>query len=261
MSNIFGELQSESNKMFNTVVENRQRMNRIVEIFQGLPTHATMQLYFSRLREGIRVETLEAADAFMVDPGYPMDIMPEELRHDSLGFCNAYGYVYAGRYVYPVKDSHGDVAGWCGYDKFITPKYLDSVNYGYKAKQGLLWGMELISLYYRSNLPVFITEGIVCAMWLRQEGFQALSLLGSYISPYIAEILRRFGKRCIIVPDSDAAGNKLMIQAKMLLPEAIVIQSRVAKDIDDSQKLCPKLADDLRSFYKPFGRSQYFTRR
>lgn len=255
----FADLQRQSLIPINTVTESRQKLNKIVSIFKELPDHARYQQLFSEMRKGITVDILEEVDGFMVDEDYTTLILPEDLRHDSLGFCNAFGYVYEGRYVYPVKDVKGDVAGWCGYDNEAFPKYLDSINYGYRAKQGMLYGMEKMREYYESNEPVFITEGIVCTLWLRSNKFQAMALLGSYLSVYVAEILRRLGRRCIIVPDSDAAGNKLVAQAKRLLPEARVIQSRMGKDVDDSRQEVTDLADDLAHFRTPFGASKYFT--
>lgn len=260
MANLFAELQMLANAEENTIADSRKRMNEIVSIFKALPDYLEQLQFFADLRKGIAIETLEAADAFMVDPDYPLTLLPEELRHDSLGFCNGFGYVYSGRFVYPVKDVKGDVAGWCGYDKFEQPKYLDSVNYGYHAKEGSMWGLEKMADYYSTDDPVFFTEGIVCALWLRQSGFQAMSLLGSYLSPYVIEMLKRLGRRCIIIPDADAAGNMLAKSAKYALPQARIIQSKIAKDIDDSQQIFPNLATEMRKYYSPFGTSEHFKR-
>jgi hypothetical protein len=259
MSNFFSELQMLANNTDTEIADARRKMNEIVRIFKTLPNHSAYLQYFAKERKGLTAQTLEDADAFFVDEEYPSTILPEELRHDSLGFANGYGLVFHGRFVYPVKDSAGDVAGWCGYDKFIVPKYLDSVNYGYRAKDAILYGMEQIKDYYTSNKPIFITEGIVCTLWLRQEGFCSLALLGSYMSPYVMTVLKRFGNRCIVVPDADAAGNKLAKQVKYNLPQARIIQSRVAKDIDDSQKIYPGLRSELLKYSNPFGRSDYFS--
>jgi hypothetical protein len=258
MSNFFSELQMIANNAQTSVIEARKKMNKIVQIFKELPDHTQFLQYFANERQGLLPGTFEQADAFFVDEVYPVSILPEELQHDSFGFVNGFGFVFNGRFVYPVKDSAGDVAGWCGYDKFITPKYLDSVTYGYKAKEAILYGMECISGYYKSAAPVFITEGVVCTLWLRQEGFSAMALLGSYMSPYVITILKRFESRCIVIPDADAAGNKLAKQVRYTLPKAKIIQSRVAKDIDDTQRVFPGLKQELLKFNNFFGRSEYF---
>jgi hypothetical protein len=260
MSNIFAELQMLANTAETSVADARKKMNEIVAVFKKLPGHATYLEYFANERKGIRPETFEAADSFFVDEEYPVTLLPEELRHDSLGFVNGYGYVFNGRFVYPVKDCKGDVAGWCGYDKFVAPKYLDSTNYGYKPKESILYGMERIKDYYEDTGPVFVTEGIVCALWLRQEGFSALALLGSYMSPYVMTVLNRFGNRCIVIPDADEAGNKLAKQVRYNLKQAKILQSRKAKDIDDTQKICPDLKSELLKYNSLFGNSDYFKR-
>jgi hypothetical protein len=258
MSNFFAELQMLANTEETTIADARRKMNEIVRIFKGLPKHREYLRYFANERIGLHPDTFEAADSFFVDEEYPVTLLPEELRHDSLGFVSGFGYVFHGRFVYPVKDCKGDVAGWCGYDKFVAPKYLDSVNYGYKAKEALLYGMENIEKYYKGKEPVFITEGIVCSLWLRQEGFSALALLGSYMSPYVMAILRRFKDRCIVIPDADAAGNKLSRQVRYNLKQARVIQSCVAKDIDDTQREVPDLKQELLKYSNIFERSKYF---
>lgn len=258
MSNYFAELQLQVNSQDTTITDTRKQMNEIVKIFKSLPKHREYIEMFAQSRPGIKPETFEAADCFFVDEEYPVTLLPKELMHDSLGMCNGFGFVYEGRFVYPLKDVKGDVMGWCGYDAFEQPKYLDSSNYGYKAKESTLYGMECLEAYYKASQPVFITEGIVCALWLRQQGFNAMALLGSYLSPYVAEILKRFGRRCIIVPDADEAGNNLAKSVRYKLPTARIIQSRVAKDIDDTQRIVPDLTDDLTRLLNPFSNSKYF---
>ena len=86
-----------------------------------------------------------------------------------------------------------------------------------------------------------------------------MASLGSYLTPYMVVVLKRFGRRCIVIPDSDEAGNKYRHQVQMALPMARCVQSCVAKDIDDSRQVYPKLADELRKLESPFGRSLIFS--
>ena len=144
--------------------------------------------------------------------------------------------------------------GFCGYDKFSEAKYLDSLNYGYRAKSYSLWGMEKLPEYYRSDEPVYFVEGIVCALYLRQEGLQALATLGSIISPYVTEIIRRFGSRAIMVNDSDEAGTKCKRTMIHRIPRLRCVQSRIAKDVDDSRLVDDRFVEELRKFKNPFYR-------
>ena len=242
--NYFAQLQMLSMSANDSVAEARLKLDRIAEIFQNRPEQKEWIQAFAWLRKDFPVEALIQAGAFAVNFYDTPSILPEELQHDSLGFVSDSHLVYRGRFVY---------------DAFEDPKYLDSKNYGYNAKDALFYGAEMLPTYYRNNRPVFIVEGIVCCLWLRSQGFQALASLGSYLTPYMVVVLKRFGRRCIVIPDSDEAGNKYRHQVQMALPMARCVQSCVAKDIDDSRQVYPKLADELRKLESPFGRSLIFS--
>lgn len=231
-SDFFTRLQLET---ICTPAEERRRNNNTVQFFKQHPDYLSNLRLFSQLRPSLSVQTLQNADAFYIPEFF---YLPDETNISS-HFC--------GRFVYPVKDVSGDVAGWCGYDCETPPKYLDSVNVGYKAKHTMLYGMEQIPQYYRSDKTVFITEGIVCSLLLRQYGFHALALLGSFLSPYFIQILLRFGDKLIILPDSDESGTKLARQATKVLPKARALQSSVAKDVEDTRNIIgdSKLKDAL----------------
>ena len=258
MSNIFQELQMVANaSAVNTVEASRKQLNEIVNYFKQRSDYSENQEWFAKLRN-LKTSILNEADGFFIDESVKIFDIPQELRHDSLGLCKGSDILYSGRYVYPVKDVKGDVMGWCGYDKFEDIKYLDSINYGYKANNSTYYGMEKMREYYSSNKPVFFVEGIVCCNWLRQEGFQSLASLGSYLSPYMITIAQRLGDRAIFITDSDESGTKYRNQVKRTLPRARSFQSIVAKDVDDSRQVVPDLAEDLRGFNRHFYRSKYF---
>lgn len=176
--------------------------------------------------------------------------IPEKLRHESLGFVRGNRLVYAGRLVYPVKDIKGQVMVFCGWDKFEKPKYLDSKNNGYKAKDTTFYGMEKLENYYRDTKYLYVVEGIVCCLYLRSLGLNAIALLGSSITKYVLEILKRFEGRIIFIPDNDIigktledinktfpAGEHIVTFVKRHIKRAIVIQSKLAKDVDDTRLL------------------------
>lgn len=258
-ANIFAQLQAMSTMSADsTVVSTRKQLNEIVAIFKQQDDYLENVTIMAEKVRNLKVKTLLDCDSFMVQEDALMNILPEDLQHDSLGFCKGHGYVFHGRYVYPVKDVKGDVMGFVGYDKFSDVKYLDSLNFGYKAKTYSLWGMEEMPQYYRSTEPVYFVEGVVCALYLRQEGLQALATLGSTFSPYVTEIVRRFGMRAIIVNDADEAGSKCAAIMRRRLPYIRCVQSTVAKDVDDSREVDPTFADELRKLSNPFYRSKLF---
>lgn len=231
-----------------TVKDSRKDLGQMVEFFRSLPQQREwVEVAFCKERR-LPMQTAEEHGVFFCPDDFRVIDLPEEFRPEALGMVKGNHVTYAGRLVYPVKDVLGDVMGFCGWDKFVQPKYLDSKNHGYKAKRTTVYGMERMGQYYVSQEPVYVMEGIVCALYLRSKGYQALALLGSSIPEYVAVMLRRFGRRLVLIPDNDAigkcgaelgnlSGEHLVRQAKKLLPEALVVQSRIAKDIDDSRKV------------------------
>lgn len=256
---IFAQLQAMSQMDENaTVRQSRKQLNEIVELFKSRPMYHDEVEWFALQTRGLKVQTLLDCDSFMVQPDVLISEIPEELQHDSLGFCRGDSIIFSGRYVYPVKDVKGDVMGFCGYDKFEDPKYLDSVNYGYKAKAYSLWGMERLREYYTSDLPVYFVEGIVCALYLRECGMQSLAALGSNFSPYVTEIMRRFGSRAVVVNDSDEAGTHCRKAIQRKIPGIRCVQSTLAKDVDDSRFVNEDFAEELKKLKDPFYVSTMF---
>ena len=247
-----------SQQQDNTVEASRKDLNRIVEFFKSRPEYEQETIWSAELLRNLKPQTFFDHDVFMVQDDLTSDILPEDLRHDSLGFCRDSWLLFCGRLVYPVKDIHGDVMGWCGYDKFSDVKYLDSKNYGYRAKYGSVYGEEKLPEAYKSNDIIFFTEGIVCTLYLRENGFLSFATLGSTLTPYVVEIIKRFGRRAIVITDSDEAGNKYRAQVRRLCPLARPLQSRINKDLDDSRKVDPNIVNELPKLRNPFYRSEYF---
>lgn len=257
--NIFAQLQALSTLNEETTIGSlRKQLNGLVAFFKSREAYLEEVTIFAEMVRNLEVKTLLDCDSFMVQEDFLLTELPEEFQHDSLGFCRGDYCVYQGRYVYPVKDVRGDVMGFCGYDKFSEVKYLDSLNFGYKAKSYSLWGMEMLPEYYKSDKPVYFVEGIVCCLYLRQCGLQALAMLGSNISPYVTEIIRRFGTRAIVCCDSDEAGTKCRNILKKRLPTVRCVQSRIAKDVDDSREVNPDFASELSKLSNPFYNSKLF---
>lgn len=225
----------------------RKDLNSIVDYFRRQPWQEEIMTAVSENLRHLPREILDQSKCFFIPEDLSVESIPEEWRVEAFNLVRKNRFIMAGRFIYPVMDVKGDVMGFCGWDPYVTPKYLDSKNFGYKANGNTLYGMEMLETYYTSGKPVYIVEGIICCLYLRSKGLQALALLGSHISNYCVQIIRRFGKRACIIPDNDAygkdlsnldnlAGEYLVKAAKLKLPNAIVCQSKVAKDIDDTRK-------------------------
>ncbi len=225
------------NDEYVSIEDIRALLRRVVDYYKSVPYYReSVEVAFCKTR-AFSWEDAERCECFFVDPEESKSTMPEWMCDQSLHLISRGYMIYAGRLVYPVKDVKGQIMGLCGWDKFVKPKYLDSHNYGYKAKETSLYGMENMESYYLSNRPVFVTEGPVCRLYLISKGFQALALLGSNMTPYVKEILKRFGRRLVLVPDADESGDYLVGIAKRTFPYATVLQCKYAKDIDD-MRLC-----------------------
>lgn len=243
-----------------TVDDCRRDLNNAVTFFREQDYHeAYMRAALVEERQ-LPIEVADMLDLFWVSEELPVGSFPEWMQSESLGLVRKGYSTMFGRLVYPVKDVRGDVMGFCGWDPFVEPKYLDSKNYGYKAKAFSLLGMEMLPEYYRNDKPVIVIEGPVCMAYLRVNGFQALSTLGSVLTPYVYQILRRFGNRLLVIPDNDPAGDSYAKQCKYKLPKAVVWQPKYGKDVDGCRKIDDhiheeSLLNDLRNcgniFYIP----------
>lgn len=258
MGSIFAELQMISANQMNTVVDTRKKMNELLHGFLAQEDREEWCDVFARDVRNLETKTMLDCDSFMINSDCDFSFVKPDLMEDTYGLFHGAYCLYSGRYVYPVKDVKGDVMGWCGYDKYSDVKYLDSICYGYKAKNASVWGMEKMPEYYTSGRQVFFTEGIVCALYARQCGEQALATLGSGLTPYVAEIINRFGDKARVLTDSDESGNKFRRITNRMCPRARVIQSKIAKDLDDSKKVNPEVGNDLRNFESRFYVSPYF---
>lgn len=249
-----------------SVEEARKDLGLIVEFFRNQDYHdLAIQRFLLEYRQ-LPKEITDEIEAFVVDEEMTLQDFPEWMRVEALGFIKNKFCLFSGRCCFPVKDVKGQVMGFIGWDPFDDYKYMDSKNYGYVAKQTTFYGMENMEKYYRSDEPVFFPEGPMCAVYLRSQGFQSLSTLGSHLSPYQIQIIRRFGRRAIMVPDNDATGDSYISQIKRYLPKAQIIQAKYGKDIEGCRKLDEhvyeeQLLTDLRNLKNPFSMPKLFIRR
>lgn len=268
---IFAEMQEAQYDVIG-VPAKRQTLNEIVAFFKK---DEQWEHYCELIADArkLKKETIMQADMFHIPMEFPIRELPEDFRHDSCGLCKGRHILQAGRAIFPVKDIKGDVAGFCGWDKFDQPKYLDSRGYGYTPKDTMFFGMERLADYYRGNFELnsslaqyqsdepwlIVVEGMMCMFALREMGFPAVAKLGSYTSPYIKEVMRRFGKKCIQISDADEAGSKDRFYLQKDIPEMRIIQSKIAKDFDDSRQINMEVYEDLAKMMKSrWYRPKYF---
>lgn len=252
-----------------SVEDTRKVLDEFVDFMRTLPDQIDVFIptfaEFRKLKESV----LNEIKSFMMNPDIPYNSIPDKYKQDSFGIYSNNRNLFNGRFVLPVYDIHGHVAGFCGYDMEGNPKYLDSLNYGYKAKHCGFFGMQYMPDYYDRN-ELIICEGPMCMLYMIGEGLPAVSSLGSKPSNYMYQIARRFGTHCLVIPDGcgDEAGLSYRRNAERNLPLARVVQPTKAKDIDDTRKLLLEsgesrgneiIANELQQLLRdPFYESEFF---
>lgn len=237
---IFAQIQMANNMSVDLIPKHRKEMNRCIDTIRSLPGQLHEVDLYADYRK-LKREVVHKNKCFYIDDRWAVAQIPEEFRHDSYGICEGKRFKHLGRYCISMFDVEGDIMGFTGWDKFSDVKYLDSTNYGYKAKHTTFCGMDGLPKAYEQGYFVWV-EGPVCKMYIEGFGLNVGSLLGSNINEYVSRIIRRFGKNAIIIPDMDEAGDKLVSLAKYMTPEARIYQSVIAKDVDDTRL---KLNNDL----------------
>ena len=239
----FFDLNPESIDPAEQVIRVRQTLKEIIDFFEKLPLKEDVpfnsyQQYqrfcYKKYIKNIDIKILEESRAFMVPDTMKITDLPLKYRAEQYGLCKNNNLTVAGRMCFPVMDFEENIMGFVAHDKFTQPKYLDIKTYGYIPKKTTLLGMEKMRDYYETVEPVFIPEGLGCMLYLRSRGFKALAALGSYLQPYVLNIIHRI-KNPIIVPDSDSAGNKLRTQALKEGFKIFTVPYTLGKDIDDAR--------------------------
>ena len=248
----------------NSVEEMRSRLTTDIQWFYQQSWHKEAIQALAEARK-LKPETLSTAGAFFIPDDVPNMIVPEYLKTYGYGLWSKDKFNFAGRLVYPVRDSRNLVMGFCAWDRDRLPKYLDSHTYGYKAKASTFYGQEMLPLYYTLQDPVFVHEGIVDTLWIREQGLCGLAALTSSLSNYQKVILSRMGRRVVIVADNDEAGDVFVNKALCMLPKAQVIQPALAKDTDDMRKLddisITEITRELKEMNNPLVPLKYYIRR
>jgi len=138
-----------------------------------------------------------------------------------------------GSLVLPVRTIDGTLVGWLSRRQNVTPKYLYSK--GLK-KSKVLFGQDLI------NEPtdfVCITEGSLDTMWLDQNGFSSVALLGAHMSRTQQDLAMKLPtKELVLCLDNDDAGRVGLEKAMNdLIPKFMVSYVQLPKEFKDVQEI------------------------
>ena len=143
-----------------------------------------------------------------------------------------------GSLVLPVHTADGILVGWLSRRQNVTPKYLYSK--GLK-KSKVLFGQDLI----KEPIDfVCITEGSLDTIWLDQNGFASVALLGAHMSRTQQELaLKLPTKELVLCLDNDDAGRVGLEKAMNdLIPKFMVSYIQLPKEFKDVQEVRDRIA-------------------
>ena len=141
-----------------------------------------------------------------------------------------------GSLVLPVRTADGILVGWLSRRQNVTPKYLYSK--GLK-KSKVLFGQDLIN---EATDFVCITEGSLDTMWLDQNGFSSVALLGAHMSRTQQDLAMKLPtKELVLCLDNDDAGRVGLEKAMNdLIPKFMVSYVQLPKEFKDVQEVRDK---------------------
>tara|TARA_R110000851_G_scaffold15235_1_gene50504 strand:+ start:142 stop:1002 length:861 start_codon:yes stop_codon:yes gene_type:complete len=136
--------------------------------------------------------------------------------------------------IIPVHDASSKLVGWMERRIDATPKYMYSK--GLKKSQ-LLFGEHKV----KSTQTVCITEGALDTMWLSQNGYVSLALLGaSFSREQQARLTALKPEEIILCLDSDEAGQKAINKINSCMKDTCMISwielPEGVKDVQEIRK-------------------------
>ena len=138
-----------------------------------------------------------------------------------------------GSLVLPVRTIEGILVGWLSRRQNVVPKYLYSK--GLK-KSKILFGQDLIQ---EPTDFICITEGSLDTMWLDQNGFSSVALLGAHMSRTQQDLAMKLPtKELVLCLDNDDAGRVGLEKAMNdLIPKFMVSYVQLPEEFKDVQEI------------------------
>lgn len=126
--------------------------------------------------------------------------------------------------VIPVRDEGGEVTGtihWFPPEQKPPLKYVNSAGL---PRERVLFG--LCYLPQDDRRAIFLAEGPFDVMWLQQNGYPAVGLMGSYLGPDQIRLLEAY-PQIVIVTDNDAPG----VKARSTIAKRLLVAGRGPTEI------------------------------
>ena len=185
-------------------------------------------------------EEYQPTDDYMAEVSLPEDFIFEQYPDwiFKRGFtketlkaweCGTNNY---GDLIIPIRDKDSRLVGWVSRRRAAVPKYLYSV--GLKKSKLLFGGHSIEPTDF-----VCVTEGTLDTMWLRQNGYPSVALLGMHLSNKQKDLLAKLRtQEVVLCLDNDEAGKTGLDKALQSIGNTLMVSYiELSDDYKDVQEI------------------------
>jgi DNA primase len=163
---------------------------------------------------------------------------------------------FRNRVMFPIRDQRGRMTGFGArtLDPDGVPKYLNSPQTELYNKSQLLYGLDLARRAIREKDQAVIVEGYMDVIIPYQAGFENLvSPMGTALSTYQMQALKRLTHNIILALDPDAAGEKATLRGLEIARETMDHENQLVFDARGLMQYEARLQADIRVCTLPDG--------
>lgn len=163
---------------------------------------------------------------------------------------------FRNRVMFPIRDARGRMTGFGArtLDPDGVPKYLNSPQTDLYNKSQLLYGLDLARRAIREKDQAVIVEGYMDVIIPFQAGFENLvSPMGTALSSYQMQSLKRLTQNIILALDPDAAGEKATLRGLEIARETMDHENQLVFDARGLMRYEARLQADIRVCTLPEG--------
>jgi DNA primase len=176
---------------------------------------------------------------------------------------------FRSRLMFPIRDSTGRVLGFGGRTLVDDPaKYINTRQTPLFDKGRLLYGLDAAREAIAKTGRAIVVEGYTDCMACHQAGFkETVATLGTALTEYHVDLLRRFADEVVLLFDSDAAGEAAADRAiTVALPRCVRVLLARIPDGKDPGDFLPRagasgFSDVLKSAIEALEFKWFTTRR
>ena len=172
---------------------------------------------------GFAPKSWDGLQKFLLDKSHK----PEQLVEAGLSVDRDDGGSYdrfRNRIMFPIRDERGRMAGFGArvFDPNDQPKFINSPQTPAFDKGRLLFGLDKARKGIRTADQSVVVEGYLDVIALHQAGFDnVVSPMGTALTPFQIQTLKRFSRNIVLALDADAAGDRATLRGLTVAREAL----------------------------------------